>query len=540
MSDVFISYTSEDRQRVVPLVRALQQKGWSVWWDRVIPPGKTWDQVIQAEIEQAHCVIVLWSEKSVKSNWVIIEAEEARHRGVLVPALLDQGVALPLAFRRIQAANLVDWHGEISDVGFEELAQAVSEKMSGLAIGRSNVPLAPSLPSVEKHALKSEPAENPHTGVQGLRRNALQWTLITVVAGSVMAFLTFQYSPSAVANRVLAETGNAHYMTVMGNRYLNGDGVAKSYDNAMNWFRKATESGDADGASALGSIYLNGWGVKEDDFQAERWYRRAAEAGNAAAMKELGDLYDQGRGVTQNESAAENWYRKAVQTGDPGAMGRLGMIYEFGLGEEKDDGEAVTWYRRAAQAGDTFGMTNLGNMLRYGQGVSQDHTQAAAMYRRAADAGNERAMACLGTMYLYGLGVAKDEGQAMIWLRRTKYPEAVRDLAVLKLKQNGTPENEAGSLSQLLNSAVPTNATEMALIGDLYQHGIAPLPKDEVRAAKCYRIAAEAGDELGMLSLGAMYEHGLGGLVKDRDLAKLWYGKALGQERDNLDNGGID
>ena len=65
MADIFISYASEDRSRVEPLAHSLEDHGWSVWWDRTIPPGKSFDQVIQEAITAAKCVVVLWSEKSI-------------------------------------------------------------------------------------------------------------------------------------------------------------------------------------------------------------------------------------------------------------------------------------------------------------------------------------------------------------------------------------------------------------------------------------------------------------------------------------------
>ncbi len=34
MSDIFLSYASEDRERVRPLVEWLEEHGWSVSWDR--------------------------------------------------------------------------------------------------------------------------------------------------------------------------------------------------------------------------------------------------------------------------------------------------------------------------------------------------------------------------------------------------------------------------------------------------------------------------------------------------------------------------
>jgi hypothetical protein len=64
MADIFISYASEDRPRVEPIAKALEEHGWSVWWDRTIPPGKSFDEAIEEAITAAKCVVVLWSDKS--------------------------------------------------------------------------------------------------------------------------------------------------------------------------------------------------------------------------------------------------------------------------------------------------------------------------------------------------------------------------------------------------------------------------------------------------------------------------------------------
>ena len=61
MSDIFISYASEDFSRVRLLADALSGYGWSVWWDRQIPAGRTFDQVIAGALADARCVVVVWS-----------------------------------------------------------------------------------------------------------------------------------------------------------------------------------------------------------------------------------------------------------------------------------------------------------------------------------------------------------------------------------------------------------------------------------------------------------------------------------------------
>lgn len=127
MTDVFISYASEDIERARKLARALEAGGRSVWWDRKIIAGQSFDQVIEHELETAKCVVVLWSKDSIFSDWVKSEAAAAAERGVLVPALIDN-VKLPLEFRRKQTANLVGWDGNPSHEGFQALCDAVATK----------------------------------------------------------------------------------------------------------------------------------------------------------------------------------------------------------------------------------------------------------------------------------------------------------------------------------------------------------------------------------------------------------------------------
>lgn len=129
MADVFLSYAREDRDAALALARVLEECGWSVWWDREIHPGEAFDQAIERELAAAGAVVVLWSERSVTSEWVKNEAAEAAERGVLVPALLD-ATKLPLEFRRRQAADLAGWHGDLDHDGFRALCAGVAAKVS--------------------------------------------------------------------------------------------------------------------------------------------------------------------------------------------------------------------------------------------------------------------------------------------------------------------------------------------------------------------------------------------------------------------------
>jgi len=125
IADVFISYANEDRDTARKLAAALEARGWSVWWDRKIQAGQSFDQVIERELETARRVVVLWSKNSINSEWVKNEAALAAERGVLVPALIDS-VRPPLEFRRRQAADLVGWVDDPEHPGFRALNDAIS------------------------------------------------------------------------------------------------------------------------------------------------------------------------------------------------------------------------------------------------------------------------------------------------------------------------------------------------------------------------------------------------------------------------------
>jgi hypothetical protein len=128
MADIFISYSRKDRDRAERLADALTRQGWSVWWDRKIAAGESFDRSIEHELDAAKCAIVLWTHDSVESEWVKNEAAAAVERGVLVPVLLD-AVRPPLEFRRKQTIDLSGWDGDGGHAALAALFEGVAARL---------------------------------------------------------------------------------------------------------------------------------------------------------------------------------------------------------------------------------------------------------------------------------------------------------------------------------------------------------------------------------------------------------------------------
>jgi len=110
MTDIFLSYTEKDREQARRVAAMLESVGWTVWWDRRIPAGETWRSVLEKALENMRCMIVLWSARSIESEWVYEEATEGRRLGKLLPVMIE-AVRPPAGFREIQAADLTNWDG---------------------------------------------------------------------------------------------------------------------------------------------------------------------------------------------------------------------------------------------------------------------------------------------------------------------------------------------------------------------------------------------------------------------------------------------
>lgn len=125
MAEVFISYSRKDQPVAEAIAAGLAALGLEVWWDRELLGGEDYRKKTAKIIAKVPAAIVLWSRRSVESEWVVGEAAAARDRRILIPVAID-GVDAPIDFRSLNTISLAGWIP--GDLLPDMLLKAVCEK----------------------------------------------------------------------------------------------------------------------------------------------------------------------------------------------------------------------------------------------------------------------------------------------------------------------------------------------------------------------------------------------------------------------------
>jgi hypothetical protein len=128
MADAFISYQRADQPKARAIAEALEACGYSVWWDLDLLPGEKFRHAIAKIIHSSRAAIVIWSPQSVGSDFVLDEANMARHECKLIPIRWGD-VELPIGFGSLHTHDLTTWDGQ-SFEPFEPILKSV-ERFAG-------------------------------------------------------------------------------------------------------------------------------------------------------------------------------------------------------------------------------------------------------------------------------------------------------------------------------------------------------------------------------------------------------------------------
>lgn len=188
MPDVFLSYSREDQPRARLFAEALEQEGFSVWWDQALDPGETYDEVTSNALDSALAAVVLWSTKSVTSRWVRAEATLADRQGKLFPAQIE-ACRLPIQFELTQTADLAGWSGDRGEPRWQSFIASLRRACAKQRPLQAEGTAAPS------NAALPQPRQLPET----VRRHRLLYWGVAAAAVLGLAIAAWQFLPARKA-----------------------------------------------------------------------------------------------------------------------------------------------------------------------------------------------------------------------------------------------------------------------------------------------------------------------------------------------------
>ncbi len=125
---------------------------------------------------------------------------------------------------------------------------------------------------------------------------------------------------------------------------------AGDYETAISLYQRAAKGGNEYAMFNMGTMYYTGQGVKRSWVEAMKWYRQAAAKGLPDAENAVGDMYQLGESVRPNPAQAVKWFLLAAGQGHPPAQSSLGIIYSTGAkGVPVDVVQAHLWFNIAGK-----------------------------------------------------------------------------------------------------------------------------------------------------------------------------------------------
>jgi TPR repeat protein len=364
------------------------------------------------------------------------------------------------------------------------------------------------LVGLNARAQKPTPASDP--AFQELKAQAEKGFPEAQFSLGLKYFESGNFEEAANWYRKASEQGLDYAQVTLGAAYFLGQGVPKDYVEAVRWWRKAADQGLAEAQCHLGYSYALGQGVPLDYIEAYKWFYLAASKGNKDASKDRDDeaslltpdqiAEGQRRAASQLQSQTSakdptlQELKAQAEKGDPEAQFGLGWKCE----QDNDFASAARWYFMAADHGHAGAQNNLGMMYTNGKGVSQDFAEAAKLFRKAADQGLPHAQLNLANAYAMGRGVAHDSSEAAQWWRKAAdkgIADAQFNLGLAYFNGDGVSQDYIEAIKWYRKAADQGYAPAQTNLGSMYQNGQG-VPQDYVEAFKWYTLAASQGNAI--------------------------------------------
>lgn len=377
--DVFISYSSKNKNVADAVVSEFEQHGIKCWYaPRDIMPGEEWVTAIKEGLTAAKIFVLIYTNESNDSRQVMNEVALAFNSGkTIVPFRLTEEVMNNELEYYLTRVHWLDAVTKPLKNNIEELRRYVDNILQHKPV------------DVSKNVQKAEPVKKKKKA-SGILIPV--FTVLLILAGAFIVFVTVV--PANNMKKGL-EAYNSEFHS------KDDDAAAREY------FKKASMT------KPDAYYYLGMLDERASDYSnAKVNYEIGARKGSILATERLGNLYFSGNGVSKDYREAASLFQKAETAGNVRAAYRLGYMFYFGYmsSDQKtpDYENAYKHFKQAADAGDADSLFMLGIMYYDGKYVEKDINAAKENYMKAIDAGSKNAPVNLGYIYFE----EKDYGNA--------------------------------------------------------------------------------------------------------------------------------
>ena len=160
-AEVFVSYSSLDRDRVMPVVESLRGNGISVWVDEGnIHAADLWSEQIVQAIADCRVMVVMLSQNSTDSHNVVKEVMLAsEQKKALLPVYLEPADIPAKLQYQLAGIQHLELYGQDEGHVLEDLANGLAKR----GISRDGEAAVPQPTTVKRH---ERPSSKPATSGQ--------------------------------------------------------------------------------------------------------------------------------------------------------------------------------------------------------------------------------------------------------------------------------------------------------------------------------------------------------------------------------------
>lgn len=547
--DVFISYSSFDRDTAKSVCEFLESKGLKCFIDfRDIPHGSPWASVLPAAIRKSGLMVALCSINYNRS--LQVERELAQADKNKVPLLPFRLTDTPYDGAKAYYFENLNWingfptpetvygklYSDIIDIK-EQYGGWTIERRPGhdnvSTTGRTGTEIGgdPTLDTTDyviDHSIDYRYEDNYQDALDALRNvepaDAAEYLLEPALANyrdSQLRFrlLTMRESSIHISNRVMnklrhaADNGHGWAQAMMSRLT---DFIENNQEAAYEYAIRSAQQKNIFGEFELALMYMFGLNVEQDKEGALDMIKSLERRNFPPAMYQLGKEYIYGWSGNYNPRRGIRILERAIALGDVRSIGEMGQQKLYGEVIEPDFDEAVRLMRQALEGGDLSMLSSLACAYMFNYQTAEYNTgEKISRVMEILNFGiNRRDMECMQTLgFIYfnaaeQIGMKPDKALGLKWFLRAAelgHRQAMFNLGNAYYYGDGVKKDNATAWEWFTKAAIRQDGSSEYMRGEMCHNGNAPEPHTQIEALQYYDNALFLGGWGGMNAARQLY-----------------------------------